>query len=67
MAGPPTELSDSRNSSDSPETDPGDTLATPEGDNEFRPGQPLPPIEPTPLRPRGDQPHSDEPLYPALD
>lgn len=50
-----------------PDAGPSDTIATPEGDNQFRPDQPLPPTEPTPLRPRGDQPHSAEPLYPALD
>jgi hypothetical protein len=46
---------------------PDTPLATPEGDNESLPGQPLPADEPTPERPRGDQPHSTEPLYPALD
>jgi hypothetical protein len=46
---------------------PPDTIATPEGDNEFRPDQPLTPTPPIPERPRGDQPHSTEPLYPALD
>lgn len=30
-------------SPDSPETDEPDTVATPEGDNEYRPGQPLKP------------------------
>jgi hypothetical protein len=42
-----------------------ETLATPEGDNEQSPDQPLHPNEPTPERPRGDQPHTTEPLYPT--
>jgi hypothetical protein len=50
-----------------PHTNQPDTLATPEGDNESLPNQPLSPAEPTPLRPRGDQPHTVEPLYPAED
>ncbi len=41
------------------------TLATPEGDNDLPPDQPLNPDPPAPERPRGDQPHSTEPLYPA--
>lgn len=50
---------------DSPEDNEPDTIATPEGDNEYAPDQPLPLNEPVPERPRGDQPHSTEPLYPA--
>jgi hypothetical protein len=46
---------------------PPNTLSTPEGDNEYLPDEPLPVAEPTPERPRGDEPHSTEPLYPALD
>jgi hypothetical protein len=53
-------------SPDSPDANQPDTLATPEGDNEYLPHQPLPSDEPTPERPRGDDPHSVEPLYPAL-
>ena len=44
-----------------------DTLATPEGDNEYTPDEPLTPDAAAPERPRGDEPHSSEPLYPALD
>jgi hypothetical protein len=44
-----------------------DTIATPEGDNEYAPDQPLAPDASVPERPRGDKPHSEEPLYPALD
>jgi hypothetical protein len=51
---------------DSPEDNEPDTLATPEGDNEYAPDQPLTPSAPVPERPRGDDPHSAEPLYPAL-
>jgi hypothetical protein len=46
---------------------PPNTIATPEGDNELLPDQPLTEAEPAPERPRGDEPHSVEPLYPALD
>ena len=46
-----------------------ETIATPEGDNETLPDEPLmgdePGIENGLERPRGDQPHSEEPLYPA--
>jgi hypothetical protein len=45
-----------------------DTIATPEGDNEYLPDEPLPPrAEPTPTRPRGDEPHPSQPIRPALD
>jgi hypothetical protein len=45
-----------------------DTIATPEGDNEYGPDQPLPPgAEPVPERPRGDEPHWTQPLRKALD
>jgi hypothetical protein len=54
-------------SPDSPDTNEPDTLATPEGDNEYLPSQPLTSTVPTPERPRGDEPHTDEPLRPALD
>jgi hypothetical protein len=47
-----------------PEDD-ANTLATPEGDNEGTPEQPLNPGEPPATRPRGDQPHTHEPLYPV--
>lgn len=52
---------------DSPDDHEPDTLATPQGDNETLPEQPLSPPEPQPERPRGNEPHSKEPLYPALD
>jgi hypothetical protein len=40
-----------------------DTIATPEGDNEVAPGQPLSPAnEPTPERPRGNEPHPSQPI-----
>jgi hypothetical protein len=50
-----------------PNNTPPNTIATPEGDNELLPDEPLNPSTPAPTRPRGDQPHSSEPLYPALD
>lgn len=45
-----------------------DTVATPEGDNEYAPGQPLPgpTAMPVPERPRGNEPHSDAEIRPAL-
>jgi hypothetical protein len=43
-----------------------DTLATPEGDNEGLPDEPLTADEPVVERPRGDEPHSVEPLRDAL-
>jgi hypothetical protein len=44
-----------------------DTIATPEGDNEFAPDEPLTPLDTDITRPRGDAPHSKEPLRPAQD
>jgi hypothetical protein len=52
---------------DPPTPDGPGTLATPEGDNEYAADQPLSPNAPELLRPRGDEPHTVEPLYPALD
>ncbi|HLI75668.1 MAG TPA: hypothetical protein VKV02_01885, partial [Acidobacteriaceae bacterium] len=46
-----------------------DVEATPEGDNEFAPDQPLPGAGemPAPVqRPRGNEPHSDPEIRPAL-
>jgi hypothetical protein len=40
-----------------------DTIATPEGDNEYAPDQPLTGDNLTITRPRGDEPHSEEPLH----
>ncbi len=50
-----------------PETSP-DTVATPEGDNEFAPDQPLPGAGamPQPERPRGNEPHPSSEIRPAL-
>lgn len=48
-----------------PETQP-DTIATPEGDNEFTADQPLKGDDLTVTRPRGDEPHSEQPERPAL-
>lgn len=42
-----------------------DTVATPEGDNEFAPDQPLPASTPQPERPRGNEPHPGQPIRPA--
>ena len=43
-----------------------DTVATPEGDNEYLPDQPLPAAsEPIPERPRGNEPHPVQPIRPA--
>ncbi|HTV09251.1 MAG TPA: hypothetical protein VMD97_09435 [Candidatus Aquilonibacter sp.] len=62
--------------SDIPPTDPldvvpdelPDTLATPEGDAEQSPDQPLNPARvTTPERPRGNEPHYTLPLRKALD
>jgi hypothetical protein len=45
-----------------------DTLATPEGDNEGSPDQPLAlGSEPAPERPRGNEPHYTLPLRKALE
>ena len=45
-----------------------DTVATPEGDNEYAPDQPLPGPSsmPEPERPRGNEPHADAEIRPAL-
>ena len=50
-----------------PESGP-DTVATPEGDNEYAPDQPLPGAAamPTPERPRGNEPHPSAEIRPAL-
>jgi hypothetical protein len=61
MSAQPTEAPNS------PEDNEPETIATPEGDNEYLPDQPLTSDAPIPERPRGDEPHSDEPLRPALD
>ena len=61
MSVPPTQPTDS------PADSTPDTVATPEGDNEYAPGQPLSPSAPIPERPRGNEPHNHEPLYPAVD
>lgn len=44
-----------------------DTIATPEGDNEYTPTEPLPGPAgtPAPTRPRGNEPHPKEPIRPA--
>lgn len=42
-----------------------DTIATPEGDGEFNADEPISPNPPPVQRPRGDRPHSKEPLRPA--
>ena len=49
------------------ENNESDTLSTPEGDNEGLPDDPLTPDEPVVERPRGDEPHTSEPLRDALD
>ena len=50
-----------------PDNEP-DTLATPEGDNEDLPDQPLnPAFVTTPERPRGNEPHYTLPLRKALE
>ena len=42
-----------------------DVIATPEGDNEFAPDEPLNPY-PYPIeRPRGNEPHFKQPIRPA--
>ena len=44
-----------------------ETVATPEGDNEYAPDQPLPGASaPLPERPRGNEPHTTLPLADAL-
>ncbi|HEY5329194.1 MAG TPA: hypothetical protein VIJ79_04860 [Acidobacteriaceae bacterium] len=52
---------------DSPEDNEPDTIATPEGDNEAPPDQPLAPSDVDLERPRGDEPHFTQPLRDALD
>ena len=52
---------------DGPEDNEPDTIATPEGDNEFSPEQPLAPLDTDVERPRGDEPHFSQPIRPALD
>ncbi len=49
-----------------PESTP-DTVATPEGDNEYAPDQPLPgpSAMPAPERPRGNEPHPSAEIRPA--
>ena len=44
-----------------------DTVATPEGDNEYTPDQPLPggAAMPTPERPRGNEPQANPEIRPA--
>ena len=44
-----------------------DVAATPEGDNEFAPDQPLPgpSAMPAPQRPRGNEPHPSAEIRPA--
>ena len=42
------------------------TIATPEGDNEDLPDQPLVPLSVDVTRPRGDEPHTHQPLRDAL-
>lgn len=44
-----------------------DTIATPEGDNEFGADQPLSGDDVTVTRPRGDEPHSKQPERGALE
>lgn len=57
----PTEVPDSV-----PENEP-DTIATPEGDNEYAPEEPLTGDALTITRPRGDEPHSKQPERGALE
>ena len=47
-----------------PENAPG-TIATPEGDNEYLPDQPLPGNPPDITIPRGNEPHPSQPIRPA--
>ena len=51
---------------DSVPEDAPDTIATPEGDNEYVPEQPLDPNGPDVTRPRGNEPHPDAEIRPAL-
>jgi len=67
MANPLDPKPDQLDSPDSPEDNEPHTLATPEGDNEQLPDVPLSPVEPIPVRPRGDEPHTSLPLRKALD
>jgi hypothetical protein len=50
---------------DQPPDDEPETIATPEGDNEYPPDAPLSPNAPAPVRPRGGAPLSEQPLNPA--
>ena len=67
MANPLDPAPDALDSPDSPEDNEPDTLAMPEGDNEGLPDEPLSPDGPVPERPRGDEPHTSQPLRKALD
>ena len=49
----------------SPESNAPDTIATPEGDNEGLPDEPLSPFSPKPERPRGNEPHPSQPIRDA--
>ena len=49
---------------DSVPEDAPDTIATPEGDNEYVPEQPLDPNAPDVTRPRGNEPQQ-QPIRPA--
>jgi hypothetical protein len=42
-----------------------DAIATPEGDNEAAPDAPLTPSAPPIERPRGDEPHPEQPIRKA--
>jgi len=66
MADPLDPAADPLDSPDSPEDNEPDTLATPEGDNEELPGEPLSGDEPVVERPRGDEPHTSLPFRKAL-
>jgi|GEM_PF-2148759 len=53
--------------SDSPQDNEADTIATPEGDAEFPPDEPLAPLDTAVERPRGNEPHPTQPERKALD
>jgi hypothetical protein len=50
-----------------PEDPRPDTIATPEGDNEFLPDEPLAPLDVDIERPCGGEPHSSLPFRDALE
>ena len=56
---------DKKPASDRERTPHSDVIATPEGDSEFAPDQPITPHPAAPDIPRGNEPHPSQPIRPA--